>query len=57
MDDPLLSASKWLFRVSVFAVFFCLFVCENSRIYPAGTKGEKNFPSRMEEIGIRESDG
>ena len=26
MDDPLLSASRWPFRVPVFSSFFCLFV-------------------------------
>ena len=42
--------------VSVFAVFsvFCL---QMFRVYHVGTRGKKNFPSGMGEIGIREPDG
>ena len=54
MDNPLLSAERWLFSCAVFAVlsvFFCL------QIIILGTRGEKNFPLRIRAIGMREPDG
>ena len=57
MDDPLLSASRWLFRVPVFAMFSVFSSARKFRVYQAVTKGKKNFPSKMETIGVREADG
>ena len=54
MDDPLFSAGSWLFRVSVFSVLYSVY--NIFRVYHTGTRGEESFPSRMEEIGIRELD-
>ena len=52
MDDPLLSAGRWLCRVSIFAVF-CLSVCTFSL---PGTRDYKNVSSKMGAIAMRESD-
>ena len=60
MEDPLLSASRWLFLVPVFLyvfVTFCFSSCIHFFPYLAGTREEESFTSKMGEIGIREPDG
>ena len=41
----------------VFFVFLFSFCLQTSRVYQAGTRGEKNLPSGMGMIGKRERDG
>ena len=52
MDNLLFSAGSWLFRVSVFSVLFSVSLSAFFLVfYHAGTRGEENFPSRLEVLG------
>ena len=57
MDDPLFFQELTISRLRLFGSVFCIFVYKCSRIYHAGTRGEKRFRSRMGEIRIHEPDG
>ena len=57
MDDPLLSASRWLLCLSVFTCVFRIFSRKLFFGYQAGTRSEENLLSSMGESGIREPDG
>ena len=54
MENLLLSAWRLLFACTVFVVFS---VFPSLQFIIPGTKSEKNFPSRMGAVGMREPDG
>ena len=57
MGHSFLSAGRGMASSCVFACVFYFSISKCFRVDHAGTRGEENSPSRMEEIGIREPDG
>ena len=56
MEKPLCFRRKVVVLCVVFLVYFLFSVGNVSLIIMPGTRGEKNVPSRMRTVGIREPD-